>query len=153
MERFWSKVDIRGADECWEWQASTRHGYGQFGVGTRATLRVEIASRFAYELANGTIPEGLAVCHTCDNPPCVNPAHLYTGTQADNVADMDAKGRRGIHKPIGEHNGSAKLTESDVHSIREMLADGATFAAVGRTFGVTSNQISNIHKGRAWAHV
>jgi hypothetical protein len=91
-DRFWKKVDRRGERECWSWTAARNScGYGSFWDG-RAVVQ---ASRFSWQLENGPIPAGLYVLHSCDNPPCVNPAHLFLGTQGDNVADRKAKGRRG----------------------------------------------------------
>jgi hypothetical protein len=92
-DRFWAKVDKRGPDECWEWQAAlTRGGYGTFVV-TKSPKRMARAHRFAWELTHGEEPKGLHVCHQCDNPLCVNPAHLWLGTNQDNMRDCADKGR------------------------------------------------------------
>lgn len=89
-ERFWAKVDKSPHPTgCWVWTAGKASGYGQFSIGRKFIL----AHRFAFENTKGPIPEGLLVCHSCDNKPCVNPAHLWTGTSLDNTRDAVAKGR------------------------------------------------------------
>jgi hypothetical protein len=97
VDRFWEKV--QKGDGCWVWSGGLISGYGRFVVRHGLYVR---AYRFSYELANGPIPDGLFVCHRCDNPPCVNPAHLFLGTCKDNFEDMRAKGRG--RNPIMEAN-------------------------------------------------
>jgi len=143
--RFWSKVDMRGHDDCWPWTAGRgSHGYGQINVGYHKPIT---AHRFSYELHRGPIPVGMCVCHSCDNPLCVNPAHLFLGTHADNMADMMAKGR----SAHGELNGHAKLTRADVLSVRERLAAGESQQSIGDSFGVCRQTVSHIAVGKRWA--
>lgn len=154
-ERFWEKVDVRGKDECWEWQARiTTSGYGQFRFDPHKSHMV--AHRASWILANGEIPEGMLVCHKCDNRKCVNPNHLFLGTQLENMRDMISKGRQNYHKippKKGSANGSSKLTESQVKEIKEKLKSGLSCCAIGREYGVANQLINSIKNGKFWTHV
>ena len=117
-------------------------GYGRFTVAHRPIA----AHRAAYELANGPIPEGLVVCHRCDDRLCVNPGHLFLGTVADNVADMVGKRRQARGQTIN----TAKLTPDLVRRIRASQLSNRKAAAL---FGVSASQVGNIRRGDSWAHV
>jgi hypothetical protein len=150
MDRFWDKVEKGGPDDCWEWTAATdRKGYGKFQAGSsRTTARIVTAHRKAWEITYGPIPRGeghhgTCVLHTCDNPPCVNPAHLFLGTPADNVQDMMDKGRHVEVSLPGEANGNSKLTEEEVENVRA-LHPGFSYRFIADIFGVSASQIGNI---------
>lgn len=150
-ERFWEKVDRAAPDECWEWTAPlTTYGYGQFMWDYKMCR----AHRVAYQLVKGTIPEKAVVMHTCDNRACVNPAHLVLGTQADNLADMDSKGRRVKAWLVGSRNGSAKVNEEDVRAIRALVPT-LRFSQdeIGKMFGIDQTTISLIVNRKKWRHV
>lgn len=144
-DRFWSKVDARGAEECWPWvgQATSHWGYGRINIDGR----IHHANRVAYELTYGAIPPGIFVCHRCDNPGCCNPSHLWLGTALDNTRDMDRKGRRVTVSMTGEAHPSAKLTAVEVSAIRRSAENDRVLA---RRYCVTHQQIRNIKTGRQW---
>lgn len=160
-ERFWAKVAKADGDGCWEWQASTRNGYGQFTLEVGA---VTYAHRFSYEKAIGAVPDGMCVLHRCDNRRCVRPDHLFLGTKADNAEDMVAKGRAltGDRNPSrtaperlsrGSRNGAARLTEADVAEIRQRVLGGESRGSLARAFGVARMTISRAVSGESWRHV
>ena len=137
---------------CWEWAKSRmklRGGYGQVRIEGR-TLK---AHRVAYGLWVGSIPNGHCVLHRCDNPPCINPDHLFTGTHRDNALDKVAKGR-GVN-PIryGEDVASSKLKAVDVRKIRVLLAQGDSLNSISRQFNITKQAVSSIKRGRTWTTV
>lgn len=142
---------IRGrvaADEqsgCWLWRGSLS-AEGRAVLQRFAHESKTSAARLAYETFRGAIPAGKFVCHTCDNPACVNPDHLFLGTPADNSADMARKGRAAR----GEKNAQAKLTASQVRDIR---ASSESVRALSRRYGVGRVNIKNARDGRTWAHV
>lgn len=148
-DRFWSKVERRGADDCWPWTAATNeHGYGVMRpAGQRSGPTVK-AHRVSLMLAGVDI-DGLVIRHSCDNPPCVNPAHLSVGTKADNSADMVARGR----SPRGSRSGASKLTESQVAEIRARQAAGELHRVLAADYGVSRVTITNIVSGKTWRHV
>lgn len=143
--RFWSKVDIRGPDECWNWLAGkTETGYGTFSVGEEM-LR---APRVSWVLCNlEEIPDGLVVLHSCSNPSCVNPAHLSVGTMADNARDRDKDG----HTAKGSTHGNVRLSEEDVLAMVELRAEGETYSQLSERFGVSMPAVEDILMGRSWA--
>lgn len=145
-ERFWRKVDKRGSDDCWEWTACCdKRGYGLINEGGHYGKRL-FAHRVSWQIHNGPIPEGLCVCHHCDNPVCVNPIHLFLGTDKDNLEDCVRKGR----SARGEKNGIAKLAEKEIHTIRRLLKENHTQAALARMYNVDFMTIHYIKTGRNW---
>jgi hypothetical protein len=154
-ERFKSRLGPKDpVTGCIEWTgAKNPNGYGLIGRGRRTEGLVK-AHRLAYELKHGPIPEGMGVLHECDNPPCCNPDHLFLGTQTDNNADMDAKGRRSLPPTLkGEENGSAKLSSAQVVEIKRFLSLGKHQRVIALAFGVSQATINNINTGRNWTHV
>lgn len=146
-------VDVRGPDDCWEWLAPrNNHGYGY--LWDKGLQRVVLAHRRAWERVNGDIPKGALIRHSCDNPACCNPAHLSIGTAKDNAQDVKDHGRAASwYEPRngGAEHPMARLTPSDVLSIKEMRVSGATYVAIGQRFNVSFQQAQKICVGRSWA--
>lgn len=146
-ERFFRFVDKDGPNGCWLWTGYLdAKGRGRF---RRADGKQVTTHRHSWEMTNGPIVGGLLVCHRCDNPTCVNPAHFFLGTQKDNLSDRDSKGR-GIH---GIRNGRAKLTEQQVGCIRADRESGFTLTALALRFNVAPTHIARVCSGRAWRHI
>lgn len=142
-------LDAAEPGECWEWKRTHNgQGYGELRVAGRMVY----AHRLAFELAGGTIPEGLHILHECDNPRCINPEHLTVGTRSKNMRDCHARGRSKIPSPKmhGEANGASKLKASDVSAIRKMLGEGLPQASIAQKFGVSQSNISRIKRGKGW---
>lgn len=144
-ERFWARVQTGGPDECWEWQGRC-DPYGYIGIGG-AGNKIG-AHRWVMGCAIG---DGQVVMHTCDNPRCVNPAHLRIGTHADNVADRVAKGRS--VRASGARNSSARLTETQVIEIRRRYEAGTSQRDIASQFAIGQMTVSDIVRRKTWSHV
>lgn len=147
-ERFWAKVSKAGHSKCWEWLSSRDDlGYGMLWYEGRSVR----AHRFSWLLANGAIPKGMKVCHSCDNPPCVNPSHLWLGTDADNSLDSVKKGRH--VRMMGSEHPMARLDERAVRTIRRLLAVGTKQCDLAKMFRCSQANISRIAMRQTWSHV
>lgn len=154
-DRLWSKVDKDGPihpihGQCWTWTGwceKSGGGHGRIAKnGTGAGMMG--AHVAAWIVTFGPVPDGLFVCHKCDNPPCCNPSHLFLGTNADNMADMVAKGRQ--RSLCGEDNATAKLTAAQVDEIRRRVAAGDRQVDVAADFGIIQAHVSRIKRGASW---
>lgn len=149
VSRFWSKVIITADNDlCWKWTGKPNpNGYGRFYL-----KKMIIASRISWLFTYGYLPDDLEVCHSCDNPICVNPKHLFLGTHGDNVRDMYKKGRG--HNTKGVNNNRHKLTEDDVKYIRERYAQGDTsMRQLAKEMNVVMTAINKIILRQNWKHV
>lgn len=156
-ERFWPRVDKTGGTEaCWPWTGGRGGKYGSFALTHHTSVG---AHCMAWALANGPIPNGMMVLHSCDNPPCCNPAHLFIGTHSDNMKDAAAKGRlalqqRGrIQRATGTRHHNSRLTEDNVREIRRRAADGETQREIARRFSITQPAVGYIVRREQWRHV
>lgn len=145
IDRFNDKYTPEPNSGCWLWTGSlSNKGYGLFYLNGKSCR----AHRVSWEIFKTPIPAGMLVCHTCDNPPCVNPDHLYVGTPRDNTQDMLRRGR--MASTSGEQHGNSKLTELDVMAIR---ADPRTQEEIAFDFGITDGHVSKIKLRAAWGHL
>jgi hypothetical protein len=149
IELFWSRVDRSGgADACWLWtRGKDKDGYGVVQPGGRKG-RLQYAHRVAFFVTHGRWPQPCCL-HSCDTPACVNPTHLFEGTNRDNIRDRDRKGRNAR----GERIGISKLTEAQVREIRERHASGATYKQLALDYGVNRSLIWPIVNRKIWKHV
>jgi hypothetical protein len=144
-QTFMNNVDVRSKSECWPWKRRVnKFGYGCVSYNGKE----ELAHRVAFAIANGGKFPDTHACHSCDNPPCCNPAHIWDGTHRQNMDDMMAKNRR--NPPVGERNRGAKLTEEDVTLIRSLQDRDATVAA---RYGVSPSTIRRVRTGAGWKHL
>lgn len=144
VQRFRDCYAVGPHAECWKWTGPTRKdGRAMFTADSGMTT----AARFAWEFYIAPIPEGLHVLHHCDNPACVNPSHLFTGTRSDNMRDMVAKDRYTKIKPRGEDHGNTKLTDRDFEEIRQLRGYLSTLE-ISKAYGISRGYVSHIQLGR-----
>lgn len=148
IERFLSRVPVGDNYQCWEWTGRRNEdGYGMFDFQNTGGY----AHRYMWKLHNGEIPDGLVVCHKCDNPPCCNPSHLFLGTVQDNISDRDRKGRTAKHR--GVDNGRAVLDENGARKIKRLRNLGHTYKDISAMMEVSVGCVNHILNGRHWAWV
>lgn len=154
LSRFWSKVRKAGEDECWLWLGGKdQHGYGRMSsYRNHSPLRANRVS-WLIHIHNSSLKSTDHVCHRCDNPSCVNPNHLFIGSQADNMLDMKLKGRAHQSGPKGEQQSQAKLSTDQVIEIMRALTHGEPKSALARTYRVSRRLIQKIASGERWGHI
>jgi hypothetical protein len=164
--KFWTKVDKRGPRDCWLWTAGrVPYGYGSMYYGGSRNFG---AHRFSWLLANpdSDIPKGHCICHTCDNPPCVNPAHLFLGSTRDNAIDGRSKGRGpGAHlkpashhpeaMPRGERHWNSKYTPEQIAAVRTLFDSGMRQCDIMRAMNIPRRVVQRLvmYRGKHWAHI
>jgi predicted XRE-type DNA-binding protein len=154
LQRFNEKWELDLATGCWVWTAGTSaFGYGRFNVGDN---EIKQAHRVSYKIHYGSIPNqdgyhGNCVCHSCDNPPCVNPAHLFIGTQKQNMEDVAGKNR--MPRRLGRDNDNAKLTENMVLEIRDWSEAGIKQREIAAAYGTNQPHVSSIILRKIWTHL
>lgn len=145
--RFTKYVEVTKG--CWLWRGSRNaQGYGRFQVSTRKPIQ---AHRFAFQVWHGDIPQDADVCHACDNPSCVNPAHLWAGTRAQNMQDSISKGR--FKRALGTKHGLSRFNEADIRLMRGLHARGFSYQHLADLFDCSKASVADIVKKRWWRHV
>ncbi len=147
-ERFEDKWEVVTESGCWLWVARlNKHGYGTFQIGCRSCL----AHRVSFEIYRSPIPEGMEILHKCDVRACVNPQHLYVGTQFENMRDRSE--RSSWEQAKGSQSVRSKLTEEDVLEIRRMSSAGRSYAELSERFGICKSNVATIVRRETWRHV
>lgn len=150
--RFLRSAETNGLadDSCWLWTGNVNgNGYGRFPLANTLVL----AHRLSYEMFVAPISPGMNVCHSCDNRLCVNPMHLWEGTQSDNLKDAVKKGRMRPPVTRGEANARTRLTEVQVRSIRLMARKGIQKRHLARVFSISPSSVGDIVARKTWAHL
>ena len=141
LERFWENVDVRGENDCWEWQASrTTAGYGVIYWNGENTY----THRLSLEFDNRPVSSRFHACHTCDNPPCVNPKHLFVGSPRGNMLDKVAKGRH-TH---GENHPHSKLSDLEISEIRRLVSENGIIVDIAKQFNVSRGYVTELASNR-----
>ena len=138
-KRFWNFVPVRQAGSCWNWDGTTYNEYGKFHLNGTSKW----AHRVSWIMHYGLIPNGMLICHKCDNKRCVNPNHLYSGTPSDNINDRYKR-----FPDSGRGRNYSKLTEEEARIVMLLRSEGRSYIQIGKLFNVTGNTISNICRGR-----
>lgn len=147
-ERLNKFIKVNEENQCWIWTGGkNKKGYGSLSYNGKTT----IAHRLSYELYIGQIPNEMLICHHCDTPSCINPGHLFLGTNLDNSNDKFSKGRN--KSSPGQRNGNSKLTDDQVRSIKKKLKNGVKVSDISKQYEVSETNISYIKKEKTWSHI
>jgi hypothetical protein len=147
VKRFWEKINVREAEQCWEWQGCTAYGYGRFNFRGNSALSHRIAMFLHLKLI---LPSYIKVLHDCDNPPCCNPSHLFLGTDLSNMQDCAQKGRQ----CKGQKNHYAILTEEQALEIKSRINSGESTPSIHKDYlWITRETIRRIGRGETWRHL
>lgn len=142
-ERFWEKVEAGNKAECWEWRGSKdRHGYGKINTSS-PDVKTVYAHRLSYLMENGHLQDEEVVMHTCDNPSCVNPAHLIAGTQSENIRDAIQKGRK-------TYLSQRSLCALQAEKVKSLISSGTNRHAIADAFGVSIHVINDVARGKTY---
>lgn len=144
---------IENENGCWEWQKSKVCGYGR--TRDYETKKDILAHRLSYNIFKGSIPENKSICHSCDNPSCCNPEHLWIGSHRENMLDSNQKGRtyKVSYDSKGLKNGNAKISEEEVRNIRKLSSEGMRDCDIARKYKMSQTNVRRIKRGYLWKHI